>query len=86
LKPTKCKWFKQELIIVGHKIIARDIEPDPRNIKKIKNTKVLNSTIELRGFLGMAQFYRQFVKVYADIVGLMYDMLKNDTLKYWEKK
>jgi len=43
---------------------------------------VLNSTTVLRGFLGTAQFYRQFVKDYADIAEPMYNMLKDDTLEY----
>ena len=41
-----------------------------------------NSTTELRGFLETAQFYRQFVKDYADIAEPMYNMLKDDTLEY----
>ncbi len=82
LKLIKCKWFEQELTFVRHRITARSIEPDLRNIKKIKNVRVLNSTTELRGFLGTAQFYRQFVKDYADIAEPMYNMLKDDTLEY----
>ncbi len=37
LKPSKCKWFEQELTFVGHKIGINGIKPDPRNIEKIKN-------------------------------------------------
>ncbi len=62
LKLTKCKWFEQELTFVEHRITARDIEPDPRYIEKIKNARVPKSTMELRGCLRTAQFYRQFVK------------------------
>ncbi len=54
LKPTKCKQFKQELTFVGYRITARSIELDLRNIKKIKNAKVLKSTMKLRGFLKIA--------------------------------
>ncbi len=43
-----------------------------------------NLITELRGFLRIAQFYRQFVKNYADIARLMYDMLKDDTPEYWK--
>ncbi len=78
LKLTKCKWFKQKLTFVRYKITARNIKLDPRNIEKIKNARVSNSTTELRGFLGTAQFYRQFVKDYADIARPIYDMLKDD--------
>ena|SRR6266498_599078 len=83
LKLTKCKWFEQELIFVGYRITARGIEPDPRNIEKIKNARVPTSTMELRGFLGTAQFYRQFVKNYANVARPIYDMLKEDIPEYW---
>ena len=46
LKLTKCKQFEQELMFVSHRITARDIESDLRNIKKIKNTRMLNSTMD----------------------------------------
>ena len=84
LKLIKCKWFEQELIFVKHRITAKGIESDPRNIEKIKNARVSNSTIKLRGFLRTAQFYKQFVKDYADIARSIYDMLKDDVTEYWE--
>src|SRR6266540_1339766 len=62
LKSTKCKWFEQELTFVGYKIGISDIRPDPRNIEKIKNAQVPSNKTQLRGFLGLTQYYRQYVK------------------------
>ncbi len=42
----KCKWFEQKLIFIRYRIIVRSIELDPRNIEKIKNAQVLNSTLK----------------------------------------
>ncbi len=85
LKPSKYKWFKQELTFVGHVIGINGIRPDPRNIEKIKNAQVPSNTTQLRGFLGLAQYYKQYVKDYADVAGSLYDMLKNDAPEYWEQ-
>src|SRR6266498_3319007 len=41
------------------------------------------NTTQLRGFLGLAQYYRQYVKDYMDVAGLLYDMLKDDAPEYW---
>jgi len=41
-----------------------------------------NLIIELKEFLEMTQFYRQFVKDYADVVKLMYDILKDNAFEY----
>ncbi len=33
--------------------------------------------------MGLAQYYRQYVKDYADVARPLYDMLKDDALEYW---
>ncbi len=54
------------------------IRPNLRNVKKIKNAKIPKNTTELRRFLGMAQYYYQYINGYADVAGSLYDMLKKD--------
>ena len=61
-----------------HLVGRNGIRPDPRNVEKIKNAKVPKNTIELRRFLGMAQYYRQYINGYADLARLLYDMLKEN--------
>jgi len=39
LKPAKCKWFKQEIIFLGHKIRVNEIKPDDYNLKKIREAQ-----------------------------------------------
>ena len=63
---------------MGHLIGRNGIKSDPRNVEKIKNTEVPKNTIELRRFLGMAQYYRQYINEYADVAGLLYNMLKEN--------
>jgi len=36
LKLTKCKWFKQEITFLDHKIGVNEIKPDNYNLKKIR--------------------------------------------------
>ena len=38
-KPTKCKWFKQEITFLGHKIKVNRIKPDDYNLKKIREAQ-----------------------------------------------
>ncbi len=33
--------------------------------------------------MGLAQYYKQYVKDYADVARPMYDMLNNDVPEYW---
>ena len=36
LKPVKCKWFKQEITFLDHKIGVNGIKPNDYNLKKIR--------------------------------------------------
>jgi len=47
-------------------------------VKKIKNAEVPKNTMELRRFLGMTQYYRQYINGYADLARPLYDMLKEN--------
>src|SRR6266540_5410977 len=68
---------------MGHLVGRNGIRPDPRNVEKIKNAEVPNNTMELRRFLGMAQYYRQYINGYANVAGPLYDMLKEDGPAVW---
>ena len=39
--------------------------------------------MELRRFLGMAQYYRQYINGYADLARPLYDMLKESGPAVW---
>jgi len=54
-------------------------------VKKIKNAEVPKNTTELRRFLKMVQYYRQYINGYVDLAELLYDMLKENGLAVWEK-
>ncbi len=78
LKLLKCQQFQTELKFIRYLVGRNSIRPDPRNVKKIKNAEVLKNTIELRKFLRIVQYYRQYINGYMDVVGLLYDMLKEN--------
>ena len=52
-------------------------------MKKIRNAEVPKNTTELRRFLEMVQYYKQYINGYADVVRLLYDMLKEDGPVIW---
>ena len=39
LKLAKCKWFKQEITFLDHKIEVNGIKPDDYNLKKIREAQ-----------------------------------------------
>ena len=47
-------------------------------MEKIKNAEVSKNTTELRRFLEMTQYYRQYINSYANVAELLYNMLKEN--------
>ena len=70
---------------MGYLVGRNGIRPDPQNVKKIKNAEVPKNITKLRKFLGMAQYYWQYINGYADIIGPLYDMLKKDRPAIWRQ-
>ena len=54
------------------------IQPDVNNISKINEALELINITELRRFLEMAQYYRQFIKDFSKIARLLFNLVKKD--------
>lgn len=67
LKPTKCHFAKQELKFLGHVISQAGIATDPKKIESVQNFPIPRNLRQLRGFLGLASYYRKFVKGFTNI-------------------
>ena len=78
LKPSKCQWFKKELTFVGHRVGVNGIQPDVNNVSKINEALEPTNTTELRRFLGMAQYYYQFIKDFSKIARPLFNLVKKD--------
>ena len=52
-------------------------------MKKIRECKPPTNVKGVRRFLGMAQYYRTFIKGFADIARLLYDLTKKDNEFGW---
>ena len=67
LKPDKYHLFQSEVLFLGHIISCDGIRPSPTNVDKILGWKTPQSTKQVRQFLGMATYYRRFIKDFAEI-------------------
>jgi hypothetical protein len=65
LGPDKCHFCKRELGFLGHVISAEGIAPDPAKVDKVQNFPVPTNLTELRGFIGLASYYRRFIQDFA---------------------
>ncbi|KRH91940.1 putative LTR retrotransposable element, partial [Pseudoloma neurophilia] len=76
LNMDKCHLFKDELIILGNLVSKGSIKPDPDKIKSILAHKLPSTAKELRSFLGIVNFCREYIPKITDITKILYELLK----------
>ena len=82
LRADKCKFCCEEIEFLGY-VVGRDgVKTDKKKIEKVKNYPKPITITELKGFLGLASYYRRFIKDFSKIAKPLNDLMKN--IKYQE--
>ena len=68
LKAAKCKLMETHVKFLGRVVSADGVQPDIADIEKIRNWEVPDTKTKLESFIGFANYYREFIKSFADIV------------------
>ncbi|KAH9102717.1 hypothetical protein AeMF1_020755, partial [Aphanomyces euteiches] len=67
LKMSKCKWGKTSVAFLGHIVTPAGILPNPEKVKSVLKIRPLRNVAEVRAFLGLAGYFRRFIKGFAAI-------------------
>ena len=68
LKAAKCKLMETHVKFLGRVVSEEGIQPDIADVEKIRNWETPDSKTKLESFIGFANYYREFIKNFADIV------------------
>ncbi|GJR20087.1 putative reverse transcriptase domain-containing protein [Tanacetum coccineum] len=66
-KFSKCNFWINIVQFLGHMIDSQGIHIDPAKIEAVKNWASPTTPIEIRQFLGLAGYYRTFIKGFSKI-------------------
>ncbi|GKA69958.1 putative reverse transcriptase domain-containing protein [Tanacetum coccineum] len=66
-KFSKCDFWLSKVQFLGHVIDSEGIYIDPAKIKSIKDWESPKTPTEIRQFLGLAGYYRRFIKGFSKI-------------------
>ncbi|GJT53610.1 putative reverse transcriptase domain-containing protein [Tanacetum coccineum] len=66
-KFSKCEFWLKEVQFLGHVVNRDGIHVDPSKVESVKNWKTPESSTEIRSFLGLAGYYRRFIKNFSKI-------------------
>ncbi|GJU00991.1 putative reverse transcriptase domain-containing protein [Tanacetum coccineum] len=66
-KFSKCEFWLKEVQFLGHVVNRDGIHVDPSKVESVKNRKTLESSTEIRSFLGLTGYYRRFIENFSKI-------------------
>lgn len=76
VKLEKCSFFKNSCRYLGHVISDEGIKPDPEKVAAVKGFPTPIDLHGVRSFLGLAPYYRKFVKGYSAIASPLHELTK----------
>ena len=82
MKPEKCKWKVREVGFLGVVIGPEGIRMGEEKVKGVLEWLILKCVKDIQKFLGLVNYYRQFIEGFASIARLLHDMVKKD--KKWD--
>lgn len=83
VKPTKCNLFSTQVQYLGHIISSGGVKADPAKVEAVRQWPVPKSQPEVRSFLGLASYYRRFVKGFAEIARPLHQLTEKGRRFKW---
>ena len=81
-KPSKCEILKDSIKYLGRVVDKHGIRPDPDAVDAVLTWKSPKTEHQLMSFLGFANYYREFVKGYADKVYPVQQLMRHKGKKF----
>lgn len=87
LKFNKSSFLQREVTFLGHILSGQGIRPEENKISGIKNFPRPRNLKQLRGFLGLGQYYAKFCPEYATHTVPLLELLRGNPKKwYWTER
>ena len=78
VKLKKCEFHKERIAFLGYIVSREGLAPDPGKIKSIQDWPTPTKLKEVQGFLGLANYYRKFIKGFSGIASPLTNLTKKE--------
>ena len=78
MKLEKYKWKVWEVEFLGVVIGTEGIKMEKEKVKRVLEWLIPKCVKDIQKFLGLANYYRQFIQGFASITRLLHDTVKKD--------
>ena len=86
VKLSKCEFWLTDVSFLGHIVSKEGVRVDPKKIEVVVEWKPPRNVTEVRSFLGLAGYYRRFVKWFSMITAPMTRLLQKNVKFEWSEK
>ncbi|GBG82955.1 hypothetical protein CBR_g36481 [Chara braunii] len=80
----KSEFFLSEISFLGYVVTRGGLRPDSRKVAAVREAPVPTSLTQVRAFLGLALYYRRFIKGFAAIARPLTNLLRKDQPLSWD--
>ena len=81
-KPSKCEILRDSIKYLRRLVDKHGVRPDPEAVEAVLTWKAPKTDTQLMSFLGFANYYREFIKGYADKIYPMQRLMRNKGKKF----
>nr|VZI45708.1 unnamed protein product [Spirometra erinaceieuropaei] len=67
LNPQKCKFLCRKVTFLGHEVSPQGIQASQEKLEAVRSWPTSKTPTEVRGFLGLASYYRRFILHFAEL-------------------
>ena len=82
-KLEKCNFMQKQIKFLGHLVLADGIRVHPEKVKSIVDWQTPTSVKDVRSFLGISGYYRNFIQNYSKVASPLTELLKDEQRFKW---
>jgi len=86
VKPEKCVWKVREVGFLGVIIGENGVRIEKEKMQRVIEWPVPKSVKDMQKFLGLANYYRWFVKDFAKIARPLHEMMRKENKWSWRER
>lgn len=86
LQKDKCEFFKDSVTYLGYCISKNGLQTSSEKVKAILNSPEPSNVTEVRRFIGVVNYYRNFIPNASSIMSPLHDLLRTDSKWEWGER
>ncbi|XP_070054860.1 uncharacterized mitochondrial protein AtMg00860-like [Nicotiana tomentosiformis] len=80
---SKCEFWLDSVVFLGHVVSGEGNKVDPKKIEAVQSWPHPTTTIEIKSFLGLSSYYRQFMEGFSFIAAPLTRFTQNGAPLRW---